>query len=270
MSKELKSVLNLTQHNKSEEQVEVFEPNSEDKESIKKLLLFTEMPDHSELLDRAEKIAKIASKYECEQAMIMGAPFFLGYLEDALKEENITPVYSFTQRISQEYVDENGKTIKQSVPKHEGFVKVSFKEEQNISKEYNHNTKNGYLNLTNHDATYEQTTNGVKEPADKQEIKDLITFVTIPSEDELRERASKVADIVQKEGYLKAMLGGAPYLDAFLRKALDDRGINSYYAFSKFDETKNPDGSVTRIFQHLGFVPSKNTSDYTEEKEKTK
>lgn len=260
-------ILNLTQFNKTPEQHEVIEPSAEDKALIKSLLLFDNIPEHKELLDRAEQIALIATHYNPDHAMIGGAPYFLGYLEDELLGKEITPVYSFTKRVSEEhYNPETGENEKRFVFKHEGFVEVSHHGSLQSASPVNAINR-GLLNITNHVATPDQIVDGVREPSNKEEIQRLITFNDIPSVDELKDVASKVADIVQKEGYQQVMTGGAPYLDRFLREELDRRGIDSYYAYSKQEIIKNDDGSSTKIFKHQGFVPSKNTAEFYKDKE---
>ena len=57
-------------------------------------------------------------------AMIGGAPYLMGPLEQALKENNIDPLYAFSKRISSEYVDEEGNVRKEMVFKHLGFVEA--------------------------------------------------------------------------------------------------------------------------------------------------
>lgn len=112
------------------------------------------------------------------------------------------------------------------------------------------------LNLTQHDATLEQMEAGVIEPASKAEIKTLLTFNEIPTIEDMKQRAERLASLSQ--GYTYAMIGGAPYFMSTIEHALKCRGITPLYAFSQrvSVENNNPDGTVTKtfIFRHEGFV----------------
>lgn len=112
------------------------------------------------------------------------------------------------------------------------------------------------LNLTQHDSTQDQYAAGVVEPADKSEIKSLLTFNHLPSLQDMTDRAEKLAHL--SEGYDYVMVGGAPYFMSSLEKALKAKGITPLYAFSQREcvEVHNPDGSVSKtfIFKHEGFV----------------
>jgi hypothetical protein len=127
------------------------------------------------------------------------------------------------------------------------------------------------LNLTQHPATPEQKAQGVEDlPAlEREQLIRLLTFETIPSSGELKERAEAIACLCYQrdewarceEEYARcdaAMIGGAPYLMAPLERALLAAGIKPLYAFSQrvSEEKVNPDGSVikTQVFKHLGFV----------------
>lgn len=123
------------------------------------------------------------------------------------------------------------------------------------------------VNLTQHEATEEQRTEGVFEPEVefKSELKGLLTFEELPSKEEIQRRAQRIARIAELElGYddlrihkREAMIGGAPYLMSALEKALKKKGIIPIYAFSKrVSEEKEVDGKVikTQVFKHLGLV----------------
>ena len=77
-----------------------------------------------DMQQRADEIAKIALRTNAKKAMIGGAPFFMGYLETALKSVGIQPLYAFSQRVSVETTAEDGTVTKQNVFKHMGFVEV--------------------------------------------------------------------------------------------------------------------------------------------------
>lgn len=114
------------------------------------------------------------------------------------------------------------------------------------------------LNLTQHAATSDQVAVGVFKPADKREVQALLTFNEIPSTEEIKERAEKLADIVRKEGYASAMIGGAPYLMGALEAELKKRNVTPLYSFTKREsvETVNEKGEVvkTAVFRHVGWV----------------
>jgi len=121
------------------------------------------------------------------------------------------------------------------------------------------------INLTQHPATPEQVTAGVVEPANKQEVKDLLTFDKLPTRSEIVSRASQLAHIAVDAHFMEpdgepmeALIGGAPYLMAPLERELRTRGITPLYAFSRREsvETTDPNGAVVKksVFKHVGFV----------------
>ncbi len=117
-------MLNMTQHTSTTQQLEagVVEPNRTDKETIKSLLTFEEMPSKEEIEERAIGLRIIASSYKVGEAMIGGAPYLMSALERELKESNIVPCYAFSKRESVERL-EHGSVIKTNVFKHIGFYK---------------------------------------------------------------------------------------------------------------------------------------------------
>lgn len=117
----------------------------------------------------------------------------------------------------------------------------------------------GILNLTQHDCSKDQFKEGVKEllPSEKDELKKLLTFTTLPSKEEMVQRATKIAEIAHYAGYPKVMIGGAPYLMSALERELKKQDITPIYAFSqRVSEEKEINGEVVKIqvFKHLGFV----------------
>jgi hypothetical protein len=111
------------------------------------------------------------------------------------------------------------------------------------------------LNLTQHVATPDQ---GVREPSDKKAVQALLTFSTLPTSAEIRERAEKLAAIAVAEGADAAMIGGAPYLMGPLEGALRSAGVKPMYSFSvrQSVEKTDDDGNVVKtvVFKHAGFV----------------
>jgi hypothetical protein len=130
-------ILNLTQHNATDEQKAqlVVEPRMT-KEKIKKLLTFEEIPTKEEIEVRATKIAEIAvseasmyagdtdNKIWITRVMLGGAPYLMGALEKAVRECGFTPVYAFSQRESEEITQPDGSVRKVQVFRHIGFVEV--------------------------------------------------------------------------------------------------------------------------------------------------
>lgn len=122
------TIVNLTQHNATNDQIDagVFNVDYDHNELdyLRSLLTFDSIPTIEDMQQRADEIAKIALRTNAKKAMIGGAPFFMGYLETALKSVGIQPLYAFSQRVSIETTAEDGTVTKQNVFKHMGFVEV--------------------------------------------------------------------------------------------------------------------------------------------------
>lgn len=118
------TILNLTQHIATPEQVEVGVIEPTDKERVKNLLTFVGLPTKELISERAQALADITSESGCESAMIGGAPYLLGALENALKKRGVKPLYSFTERVSVEKQKEDGIVEKVAIFKHAGWVEV--------------------------------------------------------------------------------------------------------------------------------------------------
>ncbi len=152
-------ILNLTQHNASEEQVkagvvDLPEPYNTE---LKKLLTFNELPSADEVKKRAGAIydlvidfcldekspikeeveamiiaddGEFGNKYQINEAEFrkLGIGFMIGgalWLMRPLIEEleNIgTPLFAFTKRVTEEIKQPDGSIKKIAVFKHEGFV----------------------------------------------------------------------------------------------------------------------------------------------------
>lgn len=117
------------------------------------------------------------------------------------------------------------------------------------------------INLTQHAATPEQIAAGVVDlpPAFQHHLKQLLTFDTLPTREEILYRADAIAtEIIPPDFHTEALIGGAPYLMEPLRRALEVCGITAYYAFSErvSEEMPQPDGSVRKVnvFKHVGFI----------------
>ena len=116
-------IINLTQHTSTDDQIRAGVVTPAQKELIKELLTFNDLPNQEEILNRVSKLATIAEMHGAHAAMIGGAPFLMSALERELKNRRITPVYAFSKRVVTERTTD-GKTEKISVFRHLGFVEV--------------------------------------------------------------------------------------------------------------------------------------------------
>lgn len=113
-------------------------------------------------------------------------------------------------------------------------------------------------NLTQHARSVEQVEAGVRDlpHAEREQIKELITFDDLPSTEEIEDRAYRLAQYVPQGAAV--MIGGAPFLMSALERALRSRGCVPVYAFSRREsvDQPQPDGSIRKVsvFRHLGFV----------------
>ena len=57
--------------------------------------------------------------------MIGGAPFFMGPLERALRENGITPLYAFSKREAADIKQADGSIKKTQIFRHVGFVEAA-------------------------------------------------------------------------------------------------------------------------------------------------
>lgn len=121
-AKTTRFILNLTQHPATPEQVDagVFEPAN--KAEVQALLTFDAIPHPRTLHERALALTEIAIRHNAWEVMIGGAPYLMGDLEIALENAGIKPLYSFSQRVSEEVAQPDGSVVKTNVFKHIGFV----------------------------------------------------------------------------------------------------------------------------------------------------
>ena len=127
------------------------------------------------------------------------------------------------------------------------------------------------INLTQHPATEEQRCQGVRDvaPELQTKLRQLLTFDTLPTVQELRGRAYQLYQLFEEETlndnweterqlWPHVMIGGAPYLMSHLEECFLPEGIAVLYAFSqrKSVEEQQADGSVVKrtVFVHEGFV----------------
>ena len=138
-------IINLTQHSMTEEQykyndenlVEIkFKPYNGTSlgspDYVKRLLNFNSKPDKKEIISRAIALAAYASgllnqaKNNDDKlfALIGGAPYLMGELEEALKQNGIQPLYAYSERESVETINADGTVIKTAVFKHKGYIEA--------------------------------------------------------------------------------------------------------------------------------------------------
>ena len=127
------------------------------------------------------------------------------------------------------------------------------------------------INLTQHSVSDDQAQAGVvRHTIHHREICELLTFHEVPTQQEIAERASKIADLAlsvlqnlrdrKNEPDLKvaAMIGGAPFLMPALEQELRIRDIQPLYAFSErcsIEEVSSSGETMKKsVFKHLGFV----------------
>jgi hypothetical protein len=121
-------VFNLTQHEPTAGQIEagLMPRDDRDKAEVQKLITFNapEEVTPSEMRRRAMCCAMIAQASGHEYAMCGGVAYFGRYLEDALIELRIKPIYSFSERASQEVHQADGSVKKTFVFKHKAWVLI--------------------------------------------------------------------------------------------------------------------------------------------------
>lgn len=118
------TVLNLTQHVATPDQVAAGVREPEDKSAVQQLLTFEEMPTAGEVVARAKALAKVASDQGAKAVMVGGAPFLMGPLEQELRGKGITPLYAFSVRRSVDQAMPDGSIRKVAVFCHLGFVEA--------------------------------------------------------------------------------------------------------------------------------------------------
>ena len=148
-------IINATQHMATAEQSNAGVVNMMDTAGLKGLLTFNELPSRTAVQSRAVVIAVMVKEEVLRhlqalpssdptiaaaqqlvavgisaplfsilhpKAMIGGAPYLMPALEKELIALGIEPVYSFSERVSEETVQADGSVVKTNVFKHVGFV----------------------------------------------------------------------------------------------------------------------------------------------------
>ncbi len=114
------TIINLTQHMATAEQVAQGVVEPADKAVVKNSLTFTRPPTPAEIDERADCLAGLAEGHHA--AMIGGAGYLMPALERALRARGIVPLHSFTQRVTREEPRPDGTVEKVSVFAHVGWV----------------------------------------------------------------------------------------------------------------------------------------------------
>lgn len=99
-------IINLTQHNLTKEQLQgAAEVGNDVRDEVIKLITFSGLPTAGEIKGNASRLAEICRDMHASHAVIGGAPYFMGPLEQALRRVGVTPLYAFTERVAVEVTD---------------------------------------------------------------------------------------------------------------------------------------------------------------------
>lgn len=117
-------LINLTQHNLTQEQLkDAVEVGNDVRDEVVKLITFSGLPTAGEIKDNASRLAEICRDMHANHAVIGGAPYFMGPLEQALRRVGVTPLYAFTERVAVEVTDPNtGEVTKTSKFNFAGWI----------------------------------------------------------------------------------------------------------------------------------------------------
>lgn len=114
------TILNLTQHRATSEQIEAGVQEMPLIDSS--IMTFTELPTKEDIESRVAIIVSTAAKTGAKKAMIGGAPYLMTHLAKSLVVAGIEPLFAFTLRESEDIPQEDGSVKKVAVFKHAGFV----------------------------------------------------------------------------------------------------------------------------------------------------
>ena len=117
-------LINLTQHNLTQEQLkDAVEVGTDVRDEVVKLITFNGVPTAGEIKDNASRLAEICRDMHASYAVIGGAPYFMGPLEQALRRVGVTPLYAFTERVAIEVTNpETGEVTKTSKFNFAGWI----------------------------------------------------------------------------------------------------------------------------------------------------
>jgi hypothetical protein len=119
------SIINLTQHAATPDQMAAGVVEPADKAGVQSLLTFEQAPDATDMNRRAGALADIAKASGAEAAMIGGAPYFMAPLEAALVVAGVRPLYSFTRREAVDEKQPDGSVRKTQVFRHAAWVEAA-------------------------------------------------------------------------------------------------------------------------------------------------
>lgn len=131
-SPDMVGIINLTQHELTPEQKALIDIECyTDRQKVKDLLTFTKLPTQIQILQRAVDLANIVRDIVDQDehinlflVLIGGAPYLMKPLIEELKEIGVTPVFSYTDRVSVETMQPDGSVVKTQVFKHLGYVEA--------------------------------------------------------------------------------------------------------------------------------------------------
>lgn len=115
-------MLNLTQHNATQEQLDAGVTEPDNKAAVQELLTFEELPTMLEIEQRARQLVQLARDAGADEALIGGAPFFMSALEVALSLHGVRAFYAFSKREAVDQPQADGSVRKVQVFRHNGFV----------------------------------------------------------------------------------------------------------------------------------------------------
>lgn len=116
------TIINLTQHVATADQIAAGVVEPADKAGVKKLLDFPSPPFGAEVRAVAAALAEVAAQSGAEAAMIGGFLPLMGPLETALRLRGVTPLFSFTTRVVVEETLPDGGVKKTAVFRHIEFI----------------------------------------------------------------------------------------------------------------------------------------------------
>lgn len=117
-------LINLTQHTLTAEQLQgSVEVGTDVRDEVIKLITFNGLPTAGEIKGNASRLAEICRDMHASHAVIGGAPYFMGPLEQALRRVGVTPLYAFTERVAVEVTNpETGEVTKTSKFNFAGWI----------------------------------------------------------------------------------------------------------------------------------------------------
>lgn len=117
-------LINLTQHTLTTDQLKgAVEVGNDVRDEVIKLITFNELPTAGVIKDNASRLAEICRDMHASHAVIGGAPYFMGPLEQSLRRVGVTPLYAFTERVAVEVTNpETGEVTKTSKFNFAGWI----------------------------------------------------------------------------------------------------------------------------------------------------